>query len=158
MYLNAFFGRESHSACMQLSRCDALTAKLSRANVAPSANHGILERHLLSENEFLDTNSIDTLKDYSIRIAALRAVKCKAIVYKFYEGCQQRLVGSGSQRFADSCPHLGTRLGDLHCNQVHQVGPSAAVETSDLGFGSLGKAKDHPRAQEERIRFHGRSH
>ena len=53
---------------------------------------------------------------YSIQTTALRAVKCKAIVYEFYEGCRQKLLGSGSHRCADSCPYLDTRLDDIPRN------------------------------------------
>lgn len=41
---------------------------------------------------------------------------------------------------------------------MYNLGPSATVENSDLGFSNLGKAHCHPGAQEEGIRFRLRRH
>ena len=114
MYLNASFDRRR--PCYRLSGCDALTSKLIRGIVAPSPNYGALECPRFNKNGLLKANNINTLSTYSVQIAALRAVQCKAFAYEFYEGCQPSLLGFGSGCPAKSCPYLDSRLGDIRQN------------------------------------------
>lgn len=115
LYLNAFFGFGRGRPYCQLTRCNALAAMSIDEIPLLLPAQMLRSNDLFSEriDSSTPTTSIHFQK-YSLQIAALRAIKCKAIAKGFYEGCQQRVLGSGLYRPAVSCPHRDTRLIDIH--------------------------------------------
>ena len=114
MYLKAFFGRGDHSANYP-SAMHIPETLFVKSSLLPQIMVLSNDRLLVKTGSSIPTTSIP-FQHYSIQITALRAVKCKAIVYEFYEGCRQKLLGSGSHRCTDSCPYLNTRLNDIPRN------------------------------------------